>query len=469
MTTILLVENDQEILGKITEIVASAGFKTQACSCVKEALKFDLDQLDAIICNLRLPDLPGTDLIKQTSTPILLASNYASLRSAIGSSKDGAMEYLSIPFESEEVLNKLKSLTTKGSKQNKKRTTSNEEPVSGMVGSCPAMKELFRRIRKVALTNSSVLIQGESGTGKELVARALHEASSRKDANLISINCAAIPENLVESELFGHEKGSFTGATTTRTGLVEAANNGTLFLDEIGELPLEAQARLLRVLQEHEIRKVGSVQSTKVDVRLIAATHRDLQQFVAEGRFREDLFYRINVLPLHIPPLRERGTDILELADKKLKLICNRLGMEPMHFSADSIQAITMYPWPGNVRELENAIERAVILTEGPEIPIDLLGIDVELIEIDSLIMDQMSQSRNKVIQLVENNGSNETEDIDDDPTEDLSLEDYFQRFVLDHQDSMNETQLAKKLGISRKCLWERRQRFGIPRQKKSV
>ncbi len=189
-----------------------------------------------------------------------------------------------------------------------------------MVGSCPAMKELFRRIRKVALTNSSVLIQGESGTGKELVAKALHEASSRKNSNLISINCAAIPENLIESELFGHEKGSFTGATNTRTGLVEAANNGTLFLDEIGELPLEAQARLLRVLQEHEIRKVGSVQSTKVDVRLIAATHRDLQQFVMEGLFREDLFYRINVMPLQIPPLRDRGTDILELAESKLRV-----------------------------------------------------------------------------------------------------------------------------------------------------
>jgi DNA-binding NtrC family response regulator len=462
---ILLVENDQETLGKLTEIVESAGFQTQSCSTVEEALNLNLEQLDAIICNLRLPDSPGTELIKHTSTPILIGSNFASQLSTIDISKEGAMEYLSIPFESDEVINKLKS-SIANNKKNKLNT--NEEPVTGMVGSCPAMKELFRRIRKVAMTNSSVLIQGESGTGKELVARALHEASSRKDSNLISINCAAIPENLVESELFGHEKGSFTGATTTRTGLVEAANNGTLFLDEIGELPLEAQARLLRVLQEHEIRKVGSVQSTKVDVRLIAATHRDLQQFVAEGRFREDLFYRINVLPLHIPPLRARGTDILELAEKKLQLICNRLGMETMHFSADSIQAITMYPWPGNVRELENAIERAVILTEGEEIPLDLLGIDVELVEIDSLSVDQIQQSRNTAIRLVEND-VNETQNIDDDPAEDLSLEDYFQRFVLDHQDSMNETQLAKKLGISRKCLWERRQRFGIPRQKKNA
>ena len=460
MANILIVENDQEILVNLSEILRSAGFQFQSCSSLEEALKYDLNQFDALICNLRLPDSPGTNLIKHTATPILISSNYASLRTALDSSKNGAMEYLSIPYESEEVLARLDEVLADSNKaKGKSLSNPNEEPVPGMVGSCPSMKELFRRIRKVAQTNSSVLIQGESGTGKELVAKALHEASTRKDSSLISINCAAIPENLIESELFGHEKGSFTGATSARTGLVEAANNGTLFLDEIGELPLEAQARLLRVLQEHEIRKVGSVQSTKVDVRLIAATHRDLKQFVAEGRFREDLFYRINVMPLQIPPLRERSIDIIELAEKKLKLIGGRLGREAMYFSADSIQAITIYPWPGNVRELENAIERAVILTEGSMIPIDLLGIDIELIEIDSL---QNQQNRTQTIQLIDN-------EISDEPAEDLSLEDYFQRFVLDHQESMNETQLAKKLGISRKCLWERRQRFGIPRQKKSV
>jgi DNA-binding NtrC family response regulator len=469
MANILIVENDQETLGKLSEILDQAGFKSDSCSNLKEACELNLDGFDAIVCNLRLPASPGTEIIKHTSTPVLFTSNFASLHSAADSSKNGAMEYLSIPFQADEVISSLKNITSEPlDKKSKSVTKSNEDPVPGMVGSCPAMKELFRRIRKVALTNSSVLIQGESGTGKELVAKALHEASSRKNANLISINCAAIPENLIESELFGHEKGSFTGATSTRTGLVEAANNGTLFLDEIGELPLEAQARLLRVLQEHEIRKVGSVQSTKVDVRLIAATHRDLQQFVIEGLFREDLFYRINVMPLQIPPLRARGTDILELAEKKLKLICQRLGMEAMYFSADSIQAITVYPWPGNVRELENAIERAVILTESPEIPMDLLGIDVELTEFTALNIEQLHMKRNKTIHLVDNEAE-ATKDIDDDPPEDLSLEDYFQRFVLDHQDSMNETQLAKKLGISRKCLWERRQRFGIPRQKKSV
>ncbi|MAY02348.1 MAG: response regulator [Gammaproteobacteria bacterium] len=471
MAHILIVESNQSILENLTQILEQAGYQSQSCGSVEDALNLNLTDFDLIISNLRLPGKPGTELFSHTSQPLLISTSYASLRSALESSKDGAMmNYLAIPFESEEVTNAIKNTLSARGKQGKKQAKSNpnEEPVHGMVGSCAAMKELFRRIRKVALTHASVLIQGESGTGKELVARALHEASSRKDSNLISINCAAIPENLIESELFGHEKGAFTGATSTRTGLVEAANNGTLFPDEIGELPLEAQARLLRVLQEHEIRKVGSVQSTKVDVRLIAATHRDLQQFVNEGRFREDLFYRINVMPLQIPPLRERNKDILELADKKLDLISKRIGNDPMYFSADAIQAITMYHWPGNVRELENAIERAVILSETPEIPVDLLGIDVELVKIDTLNKELIRKSKNTVIQLRDENAVDIAEDIDDDPPEDLSLEDYFQRFVLEHQDQMNETQLAKKLGISRKCLWERRQRFGIPRQKKS-
>ncbi len=468
MANILIIESNQDTSSQLEEILVGASFNTQSCVSLEAALEIGPENFAAIISNLRLPGKPGTELMKHTQKPVLITTSFASLRSVISTEKNEALEYLSIPFEAEEVVSAVSAAIEAARPKNNKAPLSNDDPVHGMVGSCAAMKELFRRIRKVAQTNSSVLIQGESGTGKELVAKALHEASSRKDSNLISINCAAIPENLIESELFGHEKGAFTGATTTRTGLVEAANNGTLFLDEIGELPLEAQARLLRVLQEHEIRKVGSVQSTKVDVRLIAATHRDLQQFVNEGRFREDLFYRINVMPLHIPPLRERSKDILELADKKLKMICNRLGVDPMHYSADSIQAITMYHWPGNVRELENAIERAVILSETSEIPMDLLGIDVELVKIDSLNRDQLLKNKNQNSLIIEAE-EDEAEDIEDDPMEDLSLEDYFQRFVLEHQDQMNETQLAKKLGISRKCLWERRQRFDIPRQKKST
>ncbi len=268
---------------------------------------------------------------------------------------------------------------------------------------------------------------------------------------MISVNCAAIPENLLESELFGHEKGSFTGATATRTGLVEAANDSTLFLDEIGELPLEAQARLLRVLQENEIRKVGSVQSRKVDVRLVAATHRDLKQLVIDGDFREDLYYRINVMTLVLPPLRERSNDILELAQAILKNTCTRLKTPMLTLTNSAIAAIAAYSGPGNVRELENALERAVVLAESSEISEELLAIDL-----DRSAGAQVPETA-RIMKLMS------------EPGEELSLEDYFQRFVLEHQDAMNETQLAKKLGISRKCLWERRQRFGIPRKKKSA
>jgi DNA-binding NtrC family response regulator len=314
------------------------------------------------------------------------------------------------------------------------------------------MQELYNKIRKVAPTDSNVLIQGESGTGKELVARALHNLSRRAKAPLISVNCAAIPETLIESELFGHEKGAFTGASAGRAGLVEAADGGTLFLDEIGELPLEAQARLLRVLQEGEIRRVGSVQSQKVDVRLIAATHRDLKALSKIGQFREDLYYRLHVISLRLPPLRERGNDVLEIAQSFLARQCQRMEREPLHFASEAEQAIRQYSWPGNVRELENAIERAVILCEGPQISTELLGIDIEPdLEVDG---DPFANSAAAVSL---------------EPSEDLSLEDYFQHFVLEHQDHMTETELARKLGISRKCLWERRQRLGIPRRKSTA
>jgi DNA-binding NtrC family response regulator len=268
---------------------------------------------------------------------------------------------------------------------------------------------------------------------------------------MISVNCAAIPESLIESELFGHEKGAFTGASASRAGLVEAADGGTLFLDEIGELPLEAQARLLRVLQEGEIRRVGSTQSQKVDVRLIAATHRDLKNLAKVGQFREDLYYRLHVIALKLPPLRERGDDVLEIAEAFLARQCARMGCEPMHFSREAEQAVRHYAWPGNVRELENAIERASILSESPEISPELLGIDIELSALD----DDFDEP-----------GMLGAGSTGNEPTEDLSLEDYFQHFVLEHQDHMTETELARKLGVSRKCLWERRQRLGIPRRK---
>lgn len=303
----------------------------------------------------------------------------------------------------------------------------------------------------MAPTEATVLVYGETGTGKELVARALHEESRRRDKPMIAVNCAAIPEALIEAELFGHEKGAFTGAQTAREGLIAAADGGSLFLDEIGELPLEAQARLLRVLQEGEVRPIGAVESRKVNVRLITATHRDLRQLVSEHKFREDLYYRINVVKMTLAPLRERGEDVLTIAKRLLEKFAVQ-GRRPIpKLSPEAVQAISTYTWPGNIRELENAIQRAVILSEDSrEICHSTLDIDLSLAPIEKISTSLPHNS------------------LGADPREDLSLEDYFARFVLEHQHSMSETELAKKLGVSRKCLWERRQKLGIPRKRKS-
>ena len=453
---VLVVEDEEVIRTSLRRLLERHDYEVSEAGTVKESMeKYDIDNFDVIISDLRLPGAPGTDLIKATKTPVLIMTSYSSIRSAIDSMKMGAVDYIAKPFEHNEIIETVAKIIRERGRDGKPASNDNEHepPVHGMIGSCPQMMELFRRTRKVAQTNSTVLINGESGTGKELVARAIHNLSSRESQEMISVNCAAIPENLIESELFGHEKGAFTGATATRTGLVEAASSSTLFLDEIGELPLEAQARLLRVLQENEIRKVGSVQSKKVDVRLVAATHRDLKQLVIDGYFREDLYYRINVMTLIIPPLRDRGNDILELADTILQRTCTRLKTTMRSFSDGASRAIAKYTWPGNVRELENAIERAVVLAEGDKIGEELLAIEDEIAEAEL-------DSRQQATRIL-------AEPILAEPIEELSLEDYFQRFVVEHQGSMNETQLAKKLGISRKCLWERRQRFGIPRKKK--
>ncbi|WP_165674813.1 sigma-54-dependent transcriptional regulator [Metapseudomonas otitidis] len=466
MSHILIVEDETIIRSALRRLLERNQYQVSEAGSVQEAQeRYSIPGFDLIVSDLRLPGAPGTELIKLAQgTPVLIMTSYASLRSAVDSMKMGAVDYIAKPFDHDEMLqavariikdrqeNKAAPTERAPTRAQEKSSAPQADGEIGIIGSCSAMQELYSKIRKVAPTDSTVLIQGESGTGKELVARALHNLSRRAKAPMISVNCAAIPETLIESELFGHEKGAFTGATAGRAGLVEAADGGTLFLDEIGELPLEAQARLLRVLQEGEIRRVGSVQSQKVDVRLIAATHRDLKTLAKTGHFREDLYYRLHVISLRLPALRERGNDVIEIARAFLARQCTRMGRDELRFAHDAEQAIRHYSWPGNVRELENAIERAVILCESPDISADLLGIDIELADLeDDDFLDGPTQA---------------TAASPHEPTEDLSLEDYFQHFVLEHQDHMTETELARKLGISRKCLWERRQRLGIPRRK---
>lgn len=432
---ILIVEDEIVIRSSLKKFLEKQSFKVKEAGSVQEATDFDLQQFALIITDLRLPGPTGTEIIKLAhDVPVVVMTSYASVASAVEAMKLGAADYIVKPFDYEELLKTVLNLIPADDPEGRIAP-----PIAGMLGNCESMQHLFDKINKVAPTNTNVLVLGESGTGKELVARAIHNASAQAGREMISLNCAAIPDSLIESELFGHERGAFTGATQARVGLVEAADGSTLFLDEIGELPLDAQARLLRVLQEGEVRRVGSVATKKVSVRLIAATHRDLKTLTKSGEFREDLYYRLNVVKLTLPPLRERREDLLPLAESFLKQDCDNMGKPCLRFATETLELISAYHWPGNIRELENAVERAVILCESEEITPDLLAIDL-----DSPVL------------------TTEPEFEDDS----VSLEDYFQKFVLANQDAMTETELAQKLGISRKALWQKRQKLNLPRER---
>jgi DNA-binding NtrC family response regulator len=449
MNCILIVEDETVIRSALRRLLERHGFQVIEAGSVADAQEHcDLGNFDLVIADLHLPGKPGTELIRLCdNVPVLIMTSYASIQSAVDSMKMGAADYIAKPFDHEELVLRVERIIQRQRLQRQNAALKSDlqrtYPVAGMVGECTAMREVFARVCKVAPTDTTVLILGESGTGKELVARALHESSQRADAPIIAVNCASIPEGIIESELFGHERGVFTGAVRAHPGLVESADSGTLFLDEIGELSLATQAQLLRVLQEGEIHRVGSIRSRRMDVRLIAATHRDLEAWVRKGKFCEDLYYRLRVVEIPLPPLRERGDDIARLAKFLLEKTCRRLNRQTLKFSAEAMDTIQQHRWPGNVRELENAIERAVILCDAPLITPELLAIK-------PIAMNHGS------VQCLK-------------PVEDLSLDDYFRRFVLEHQKHTTETELARQLGISRKALWERRQRMGIPRPGKKT
>jgi len=450
MAHILVVEDETIICDALKQLLQRNNYQVTACNTFQEAkLALNTHNFSLIISDVRLPDSSGTEIIPLARTiPVLIITSFASMQNAINAMKLGAADYIAKPFKHEHLLNCVKALIVK-SEATSNSTTKNyvdDKKQMGMIGKCSQMQELFSMISKVAPTNSTVLIQGESGTGKELVARALHNLSPRKLNPMICVNCAAIAQSLIESELFGYEKGAFTGANETRAGLIEAADGGTLFLDEIGELPLEAQARMLRVLQEREIRRVGNINTKKVDIRLVTATHRNLLNLVQEGRFRADLFYRLSVINLNVAPLRDRGEDIILLAKEFLATKSLEHNGTKLSFSQNALSAISSYFWPGNVRELKNTIERAVILCDSDEVCVNLLGLNFDLVEDKTL---------QKVLPV--NNLKKSSDN--------LSLEEYFLDFVLSNQTHMTETELAQNLGISRKTLWERRQKLGIPRK----
>jgi two-component system, NtrC family, response regulator HydG len=439
MAHVLIVETDAAARSRLRGILESNGFAVAepgaACLQIRALESVDVSGYACILSGSQL-GIDGLEALRiWPGAPIILVARQPDVRQAVAAMKRGAYEYLAEPLLHDELIAAVERCVTEHRRRSGTASLGTSFP---MIGDSVAMRDLYGRISKIGPTDSTVLIRGESGTGKELVARALHAASARAKAPMITLNCAAIPSHLIETELFGYSPID-ADPHQARSGLLEAAEGGTLFLDEIGELGLEVQARLLRVLQAGESRRFGSAETFSVDVRLITATHRDLNKLISTGRFREDLFYRLNVVSLEVPPLRERQNDVLQLADFILGRTCAKLGKTGMGFHAEARQAIASYAWPGNIRELANAIERAVILCDGVVIGPELLAIDVR---------------------------DTRSTDLAPGAADRTSLEDYFVSFVLGHQDSLTETELAEKLGISRKSLWERRQRLAIPRKR---
>lgn len=374
----LIVDDEENIRLVLSKMLEREGYEVRAASSGDEALEL-LEEFEAdfIITDVRMKGMSGIELTERLSerahpATIIVMSAFGSIPLALEAIKAGAYDYINKPFERDEVILALKKAEEREKLRRENRalreSLRKESRYGQMIGRSPSIQKVFATLRKIAPFDTTVLIEGESGTGKELVARAIHDEGPRRDKAFVAINCGAIPENLLESELFGHKRGAFTDAHADRRGLFEEADGGTLFLDEIGELPLLLQVKLLRALQEGTIRPLGAKADKKVDVRVVAATVRDLELEVREGRFREDLFYRLNVLPLRVPPLRERGEDIPLLVDHFVERSNLRLGTAIEGVTRSAQQALLNYSYPGNIRELENIIERACILAEGEKI-----------------------------------------------------------------------------------------------------
>ncbi len=375
MRRVLVVDDEENIRLVLRTLLKKHGYEVEVADSGESALVLvDTFGPDVILTDVRMPKMGGLDLLatlkaKQNAATVIVMSAYGNVDLALEAMKAGAYDYVSKPFKPDEIVLALRKAEEREALRRENRALKEqirgENQFESILAKSPQMVEIFRTITKIAEFKTTVLITGESGVGKELVARALHARSSRKNAPFIAINCGAIPENLLESELFGHKKGSFTDATSDRRGLFEEANTGSLLLDEIGELPLNLQVKLLRVLQEESVRRLGEARDVKIDVRIMAATHRDLAAEVKAGRFREDLYYRINVLPIAIPPLRARKEDINILIDHFIARNNARLGTSIRGLTSEARKILLEYAWPGNVRELENTIERAMVLADG--------------------------------------------------------------------------------------------------------
>jgi len=391
---ILLVEDDNNQRDIIRTILEKEGYYVEDADTGKKALDLlKSNTFDVVLTDLRLPDIDGTDILKEVKnqnniSQVIIITAFGSIPSAVEATKLGAFYYLEKPFEKDQLLLVIKNAMNqvrllRDNIMLKDQLTSKFQ-LDNIVGAHKRMEELYKIVKRIAPTNSTVIIYGESGTGKELFAKSIHYNSPRKNKPFFAINCAAIPETLLESELFGYEKGAFTGALTRHIGLFEQANGSTLFLDEIGDLTLGTQAKLLRAIQEKEIRRLGGKETIKLDVRIIAATNKKLDEEIKKGNFREDLYYRLNVIAFSIPPLRERITDIPLLVEHFLKKL-NDSEKAKKTISNDALKLLMGYSWPGNVRQLESIIERAYVMCDGPVIDIEHIPEEVKQISLKNL------------------------------------------------------------------------------------
>jgi DNA-binding NtrC family response regulator len=382
MSRILIIDDERLIRHALRDILEYEQHEVSEAEDGVAGLKWAIDgKFDAIFCDVKMPGKDGIEVVealrlKGVETPVIIMTGHATVELAVEALKTGAYDFIEKPLDLNRILVALRNATDREALRKETVVLRQRQGKKGgidMIGSSPALEEIRAIIAKVAPTDARVLITGENGTGKEVVARKIHAMSGRQGGPFVEVNCAAIPSELIESELFGHEKGAFTSAVKQRKGRFEQAQGGTLFLDEIGDMALPAQAKMLRALQERVIQRVGGDKNIKVDVRVLAATNKDLQEEIAEGRFREDLFHRLNVIPIHVPRLADRSSDVPELVAHFLGGVADELGVAAPKFTQDALKGLSKAPWTGNIRELRNAVERLVILC-GPEVT----GADVE-------------------------------------------------------------------------------------------
>ena len=447
--TILVVDDDPGLRELLAEELGGADYRVLTAASADEAIeRIGRDAVDVVVTDLRMPGPSGVDLCRDVvrlfpEVPVILMTGFGSMDAAVEAIRAGAYDFLTKPFETEALeLTLERALRTRSLQaevRRLRRQTGDQPGFAGMIGTSGPMERLYELVDQIGRSEASVLIQGESGSGKELVARALHGRSRRAEGSFVAVNCAAVPEQLMESELFGHERGAFTDARSARRGLMREGAKGTLFLDEIGDLPLTIQPKLLRALQERKIRPVGGDHEIDVDVRIVAATHHDLKAAVEEGRFRADLYYRLNVITVDVPALRERGDDVLLLADFFLEQLANRDARPALELSESVARRLRLYDWPGNVRELRNAMERCVALATGESIEVSHLPPELAALPEPRPLVDE-----------------------GEDPPF-VPLFDVERRHILRVIDAVegNKSRAARILGIDRKTLHARLVRYG--------